>query len=88
MPLTPQSARNLVQAEAGDVSALNNFTFDPLRHVPATEGEVEIDLAFERDPLTAANLLGIYQCRRGLGDDLITAYKEALLAHLEAFKAS
>ena len=51
--------------------------------VPQTDKEV-IDQFKEQysDDLLKKNLIGIFQCRRGLGDDVATAYEYTLKAHI------
>lgn len=62
------------------------MNFDPMQDVPTNDEEVEIALKYENDELIGRNLYGIYRCRRGLGDSLLTAYEKALMAVIEKSK--
>lgn len=55
--------------------------FNPETDVPKTDQEVEIALQRDNDILTKC-LIGIYRVRRMQGDDILKAYKDALLAHI------
>jgi hypothetical protein len=61
--------------------------FNPHLDIPSTDEEVKVALRYRRDDLTGRNLVGIFECRRTLGDDLLLAYERALLAHLDAVNA-
>jgi len=56
--------------------------FDPMSDMPTNDNEVRLCLSYAKDRLTASNLFGIYQCRRGIGEDLLTAYEYALRVHI------
>lgn len=88
MPLTPESQRRLIEAENGNPSVLNKFVFNPLRDIPATDDEVKTALAYGKSELTSTSLIGIYECRRALGESLLQAYETALRAHIEAYDKS
>ena len=53
--------------------------------VPQTDNEVIEQFNTQyADDLLKKNLIGIFQCRRGLGDDVLTAYKYTLKKHINA----
>jgi len=54
--------------------------FDPMLDVPETDEEAEVALRYGKRELTGKNLVGIFQCRRAMGEDLLTAYEAALRA--------
>lgn len=52
--------------------------------VPATDADVDAALADYQNSKLRELLRKIYQCRRGLGDDVVTAWEATLMAHLSA----
>jgi hypothetical protein len=59
--------------------------FNPMTDVP--ENDKEVSLALQRkNKLVTSNLIGIYQFRRAMGEDVIEAYKNTLLDHVAAFE--
>ena len=62
--------------------------FNPDFDVPETDEQAEIAIRHGKDDLIGRNLIGIYRCRRGLGDSLLKAYETALRAHIEACDAA
>jgi len=56
--------------------------FDPMRDIPTTDDEARLALRFERTDLTADNLVGIFESLRSQGDEILKAYKYALLIHV------
>ena len=56
--------------------------FDPMADIPTTDDQAETALLYGRSELTGKCLVGIFQCRRAKGEDLLAAYETALLASL------
>jgi hypothetical protein len=54
--------------------------FDPMRNVPITDNEAETALRYGKDELFGSSLVGIFQCRRAMGQTLLEAYEAALMA--------
>ena len=54
--------------------------------VPTNDEEAERMLSDGRDKLVANCLVGIYQCRRATGADVLGAFEVALKAHLDAYR--
>jgi hypothetical protein len=61
---------------------LPNDKFNPMSGVPTTDEEVCQYLRHGRDQLTGDALCAIYECRRNIGDDMITAYEHTLNRHI------
>ena len=56
--------------------------FDAMADIPTTDDQAETALLYGRSELTGKCLVGIFQCRRAEGEDLLAAYETALLASL------
>ena len=61
------------------------WQFNPMTDVPKNDAEAVVALAYGKDEMTKIALTGIYRCRRAIGEDVLTAYKTALHAAVEAF---
>lgn len=51
--------------------------------IPKTDEEVIIWIKKTYSDLTARNLIGIYQCRRGKGETLLDAYQHTLEIYIK-----
>ena len=62
--------------------------FDAMTDIPTTDAQAETALLYGKSELTGKCLVGIFQCRRAKGEDLLAAYETALLASLGAATAT
>ena len=59
------------------------FDHTPKSTLPQTDEEVAVWLKETYTDLTAANLIGIYECRRDKGETLLEAYRHTLEVFVE-----